>query len=115
VQKAKEQMNIFKQVQGGTPYAHNHNMTLIQMFFFVFSIKLVAYFQVPTSNNFFLVPKFLLKFEIGFGASTHTKAFFFSFFFQFFKKNKNFLLAKKARVFRLGLPDLKGLLLEVVK
>jgi len=84
VQKAKEQMNIFKQVQGGTPYAHNHNMTLIQMFFFVFSIKLVAYFQVPTSNNFFLVPKFLLKFEIGFGASTHTKAFFFSFFFSIF-------------------------------
>jgi hypothetical protein len=62
------------------------------------------------------VQKILLKFEIGFGASTPTKAFFFLFFFSnFFLNFKNFLLAKKARVFRLGLPDLKGLLLEVVK
>jgi len=61
------------------------------MFSFVFSIKLVASFQVPTSNIFFFGAKVLLKCEIGFGASTTpTNAFFlfFSFFFPFLGPKK---------------------------
>jgi hypothetical protein len=57
VQKAKEQMNIFKQVQGETPYANNHNMTLIQMLFFCFFHQACSLLPSPYQQQFFFGAK----------------------------------------------------------
>lgn len=76
--KSKRANEYTQATTRGTPYANNHNMTLIQMFFF-FSIKLQSLLPSPYQQHFFWC-KILLKCEIGFGASTHTKAFFFFFF-----------------------------------